>query len=195
MYPEFWEGTTVGTAAAYIASKGREAAECSRSKRITVFLNGEPMESALVDAAVTRIPYTGSKIVPDAKDITSVIACKCAPELIGLSALIGSSEICDEEDDFGIVMRLEEGNFLTRASMNPGELSVIRYQLLEKLPFEKPWYQIVDYNGTIALDGERTIVFHAGDTITFTVDRLGPYKVNIAKTLRKAVREGVLKVM
>lgn len=195
VYPEFWEGTTVGIAAAYIASKGSGAAVCSRSKQITVFLNGKPVESALVDAAITRIPYIGSKIVPDVQDIASVVVCQCAPELIGLSALIGSVAICDEEDDFGVVMRLEKGNSLTRVSLNPGELSVIRYQAPERLPFEKRWCQIVDYNGTIALDGERTIAFHAGDTITFTVDRLGPYKVNIAKTLRKAVREGFLKVI
>lgn len=190
VYPEFWEGTTVGVAAAYIASRGSVAAECIRSKRITVFLNNEPVETALVDAAVTRIPYIGSKIVPDVKGIVSVVACKCAPELLGLSALIGSSEICDDEDDFGITMCLEGGRLLSKAFLNPGEMSLICHQLPEKLRFGELWHQTMDFNGTIALDGERTISFRAGDVISFTVDRQGPYKVNVVKTLRKAVREG-----
>ena len=194
VYPEFWEGTTVGVAAAYIATKGPDAACCNRSKMITVFVNGEEKEVALVDAAITHTPYIGSKIVPDVKDISAVVVCKCAPELIGLSALIGCSEICDDEDDFGIAMSMEGGNFVARASLNPGETSMIRHQPPQRLSFKQRWEIKADYNGTIALDGERTLVFRAGDRIEFSVDRTGPYKVDIRRTLRKAVREGFLEL-
>ena len=42
----------------------------------------------------------------------------------------------------------------------------------------------------VALDGERELRGHAGDTLTFTVTRRGPWRVQAKQALEEAVRRG-----
>jgi hypothetical protein len=51
-----------------------------------------------------------------------------------------------------------------------------------------------DYDGTVALDGERTVSFRRGDRLSFSITRTAPYKVDVAGTLRQAVEHNFFQV-
>lgn len=189
VYPEFWEGTTVGIAAGYIAGRQADEKIAPPSKVIEISINGVFREVALVDAALTRIPQIGSKIVPEIDSVTDVIVCKCAPELIGLSALIGCVAICNDADDFGYYLETGTQGTTVVTSMNSGCLTEVTYSVLQQIGCGEEITFRKDYGGTIALDGERSQMFHAGDVISMKITRNGPRKLNVRETLRRAVRE------
>ncbi len=192
VYPEFWEGTTVGIAAAYCATHSFSDVVAHRSKQIEIWLNGELSDVALVDAAVTKVPYIGSKVVPNADEIEEVVVCKCGPELIGLSALIGSAAVCDDKDDYGYGMSLSDKRYAAITTMNPGQLTVVVHGEPYRMEFGRKKSFRASFNGTIALDGERTVCFSEGTLIEFKIERNGPWRLDIPQTLRKAVKEGFL---
>lgn len=186
VYPEFWEGTTVGIAASYIAKKGLDC-DLRRGKRIEIFVNGKFSDIALVDAAITDLPYIGSRIVKEIEDIREVIVTRCSPDVIGFSAIIGNVAICEENDEFGYRMRMSEEGQTILTPASPGKLLEITYYEFEKMDIGSEYICCPDYDGTIALDGERTVSFRSGDKLKFVINRNAPYKINVKNTLRKAV--------
>jgi hypothetical protein len=193
-YPEFWEGTTVGIAAAYVAKYGANENIVQKEKRIEVSINNVFREIALVDAGITNIPYVGSKIVTGLSDLEEIVVCICSPDLIGLSALIGCLKICEEKDDWGFRLKIDTGGHRSLSTINSGQLSEITYSELSQLNLGESYTCFPDYDGTIALDGERTIPFRKGDKIQFMITRNGPWKLDVKKTLYEAVEHGCFKL-
>lgn len=187
VYPQFWEGTTVGIAASYIAAKGL-GYNLRKGKRIDVYINNEFSDIAIVDAVITKLPYVGSKVVSRIEDMKEVIVCKCSPELIGFSAIIGSMKICEDYDDFGYRLKLVEEGTTTLSAISSGQLKEISYSQLERMDIGTEYINCPDYDGTIALDGERTVSFRKGDQIKFIITRNAPLKVDVRKTLYEAVK-------
>lgn len=195
VYPEFWEGSTVGVAASYIAKHGANSNMGLQSKRIEVYINNKFVDISLVDAAVTKVDYIGTKAIFGTDELDEVIVSRCAPELIGLSALIGGIKVSEEADDFGYRMKLcDHGGCSAFSSMNSGELIKVTYSELEKMDLGAEYTCCPDHDGTIALDGERTLMFNKGDEIKFVITRKGPFKADVKKTLREAVKNNFFHV-
>lgn len=194
VYPEFWEGTTVGIAASYISKYGSNDNLAHKGKRIEVSIDGKFVDIALVDAAITNVPYVGSRIVANLTDIEEVFVCRCSPELIGFSSLIGCIKICEDSDDFGYRMKITENGSKTLTSMSSGQLIRISYSDLAKMDVGTEYDYCPDFNGTIALDGERTVPFRKGSIIKFVITRNGPMKLDVKKTLCEAVENNFFKL-
>ncbi len=190
VYPKSWEGTTAGVAAAYISQNGTGVVHLEKDKRIDIYINNRFVDIALVDAVLTNIPYIGSKIVSSVEDMREIVVCRCSPELIGFSSLVGSLRICEEDDDFGYRLLLDEKGTTYLASISSGQLVNIAYSELEKLDIGMEYVSRPDYDGTVALDGERTITFKRGDEIKFVIDRKGPLSVDVKEILCEAVQNG-----
>ena len=106
VYPQFWEGTTVGIAASYIALNEQSCCFL-KSKRIEIFKNGKLCNIALVDAVITDIPYVGSKVVSEICNIKEIIVSMCSPSSVGFSAIVGTLVDCDERDEFGYRVKVD----------------------------------------------------------------------------------------
>lgn len=193
VYPEFWEGTTVGIAASYIARNGL-GSNLRRGKRIEVYINEGFADIALVDAVTTNLPYVGSRVVTRTDDIKEVVVSRCSPDLIGFSAIAGSIKICEDDDDFGYRLRIVKEGASTLTPISPGKLTEISYSGFERMDIGTEYITCPDYDGTIALDGERTVSFRKGNQIKFIIKRNAPLKVDVMKTLYEAVENGFFQV-
>jgi predicted polyphosphate/ATP-dependent NAD kinase len=191
-YPKFLEGTTVGIAAAYIA-KGNQSV-LGRDKKISIFVNDHIADIAIVEAVVTSVPFVGSRAVSGIDEIKEILVCKCSPELIGLSSIIGSSNVCEDIDDFAYYMKIALEGKSVLAPLNSGDITEITYSDLIRLGLDEAYVMTPDYPGTIALDGERTVAFRENDEIKFIVKRDGLNKVDVTKTLYKAAQDGFMHV-
>jgi len=129
-YPQFYEGTTVGIAAAYISKNGMGDKLVTKDKRIEIFLNNKFTDIALIDAMLTNIPYLGSRYVSIVAEMEELIVCRCSAELIGFSSIAGTINICEDDDDFGYRLRIGKGEATTIAptvtNSPPGSISSTR---------------------------------------------------------------------
>lgn len=186
VYPKFYEGTTVGIAASYISLKEGDE-DLHRSKRIEVYINGKFSDIALVDAVITDLPYVGSKVVSETYNIKELIVSMCSPISVGFSAIAGNLSICSENDDFGYRIKFDDYGTTILAPISPGKVEEISFSEFERMDIDYEYICLPNYDGTIALDGERTVCFRCGDQLKFSITKSGPYKVDIIKTLYKAV--------
>ncbi len=193
-YPQAWEGTTAGIAAAFTALHPDKAVVGQRDKSIKIVKNGGKEEVAIVDAAITRLPNIGTRVVQNLDDIEEVITCISAPHLIGFSALVGSLAYCDQADDFGHRIVLTQEGKASLAPVNSGELTLFHYENVNKIEIGETLHYNCKHEGTVALDGERTLVFSKGDMLDITIERKGLYQVDVKKTLLAALQEGFFKV-
>lgn len=187
-YPKFWEGTTVGIAAAYISKNGNEQKLLKKDKRIDIYLNGTFADIALVDAIITNVPYVGSKVVSSIDEMKEIIVCRCSPEFIGFSSIVGTINICGDDDDYGYRLKIGEGEGTTLAPTNSGQLVEVSYTDFSEMHIGSEHTSRPDFDGSLALDGERTMVFRKGDEIRFVITRNGPRKVDVCEVLHKAVK-------
>ncbi|HHZ01712.1 MAG TPA: ATP-NAD kinase, partial [Tissierellia bacterium] len=186
VYPQFYEGTTVGIAASYI-SLNRGNYDLDRSKRIEVYINGKFSDIALVDAVITDLPYVGSKVVSETQNIKELIVSMCSPVSVGFSSIAGNITICNEDHDFGYRIKFDDFGIKIFAPVSPGNVEEVSFSELERMDIDYEYFSLPNYDGTIALDGERTISFRYGDQLKFRITRKGPYKVDILKILSRAV--------
>jgi predicted polyphosphate/ATP-dependent NAD kinase len=220
VYPEMYEGTISGMAAAAIASGSVKSSECGRrGKRIEINVfrssdvgkSGSNSESkpgpepepepkseqelkfqdiALIDVAFSTKVYTGARALLEEKDIKAILVAQAHPASIGFSALAGSVKIVKPEDDFGLYARFDWEKDIYTAAMSAGYIT--RFGVLEekKISLGENFEITPGYMGTIAVDGEREIVFRADDKITACITRNGPRKVDVVKVVETAWGRG-----
>jgi predicted polyphosphate/ATP-dependent NAD kinase len=192
VYPTMIEGTVAGMAAAVIASKQfNEELLPARDKRIEIYKEGQLLDIALVDAAITDHGFIGTKAIWSHESIGQIFVTRSHPASIGFSAIVGVRKIVSPEDDFGAYIILnEEGTTSTIAPISAGALEAISIDEPVLLPLGEEYQYRANSRGTVALDGEKEIIFNEGDILTFKITRDGPYHVDIIKTLETAQRAG-----
>lgn len=194
VYPEMLEGTVVGMTAAAITAKSCDlGVTCRKDKRIEIFLEDELIDIALVDCVISKQTFIGSKAIWDMGDIVEVIVSRAHPASIGFSTLIGVNMIIKEDDDFGAAMKMNTGEAKSIAPVAAGTLKEIFHHMPKKIELNEEYIFNPDYRGSIALDGEREIIFKAGDKFKFKITRNGPFRVNIKRTLEEAQKNGFFK--
>jgi predicted polyphosphate/ATP-dependent NAD kinase len=194
-YPKMLEGTTVGIAAAAVASKSyNNNLSCRRDKLIEIYKNDEFTDICLMDAVLSNEQYIGSKAIWNMENIKKIIVSNCHPASIGFSAIVGVNKCIFEEDDFGGCIDLHENtnNFL--APVAAGKVAEIRAGELKIIDIDNSVVWIAEYKGIIAADGEREISFNKGDKLEFKITRKGPIHVDVRRTMEKAVLEGFFKI-
>jgi hypothetical protein len=98
-------------------------------------------------------------------------------------------EIVTAEDDFGFAVDLGESGVAVKAPLAAGVVEQIYLSSANKLKLGERHSHKFDKNCTIALDGEREIQIEKGDVAEICVDRTGPWRVDVYKTLEKAHNE------
>ena len=82
VFPSFLEGTIAGMAAGLVARghAGRDAMR--RVPRLAVLVNGEEVESALVDVVLSSMPFVGSRAIWDLSTVSEVVLARVAPATV-----------------------------------------------------------------------------------------------------------------
>ena len=188
VYPEMLEGTVAGMAAAVAAQFSDPAICCIRDKQIEVTLNGSLTDIALIDAVISDDLCVGSKAIWDASKLQHIFVTRCHPASIGFSTAAGCLQIVRDTDDYGLAVELRSDGEKIIAPIAAGVLSELDIWQAKRMPLDCPETLLLQEECMVALDGERELRGHAGDTLTFTVTRHGPWRVQAKRALEEAVR-------
>lgn len=188
VFPRMIEGTLAGLAAGALAT-GRVSAEeaCRRSKRLDILVEGEVVDLALVDAAVSRQMFVGARAVWEPQSLHSMFLTRAEPSCIGLSSIGARLKQVEIDDPFGLFLRFDgEPDDTARrvsAPVAPGLVSsvdVMGWKVLEpdeSLPVDL-------HPGTVALDGEREVELLPGQQVEVRLSPDGPLVLDVDRTMQ-----------
>ncbi len=192
-YPYMTEGTAGGIAAAGVASGKYSLDECCiKDKRIEIYVNDEFRDIALVDAVVTRVCYVGAKAVQNMEDVVAIVVTRCNPHSIGFSGIVGTRCIVKDTDNYGVAMEVHTGDSYI-VPFTSGMLGVLKSTEPLMITEGQSYTMTADFAGSVALDGEREVIFSSGDKISLKVIRNGPRRILIEKTCETMLRNGAFR--
>jgi predicted polyphosphate/ATP-dependent NAD kinase len=189
--PFFIEGTVAGLAAGTIAQHpGLERREfADRHKRLTIDVNGSPVDQALVDVALIRSALVGARAVWEANSIHQVLVTLAQPTSIGLSSVVGLIQPIDSHAPIGAAVTLGTPGKKIRVPIAPGTFARLEIQEMKQLEPGIPYPLSDERPAVLALDGEREIVLRPDDRVQVTLDLKGPWIVDVERVMRLAVSE------
>ena len=191
VYPAMMEGTVAGMAAAAAALIEEPRECCIHDKKITIFVNGQMRDIALIDAVVSDDFYAGAKAIWDPERIRRIVVTRCHPATIGFSAVAGAYEIVEDTDDFGLAITLGTEGRGVLAPIAAGVLTPVHVSQAKKIALGEEYSFISDTRCMIALDGEREVRVQPGDEVRFVINRDGPWRVQPRKILSRAAELGM----
>jgi predicted polyphosphate/ATP-dependent NAD kinase len=194
VFPDLREATVAGMAAALCAT-GRidHQSICRRNKRLNVRL-GERREIALVDVAISRSRYVGSRAVWNPDELSEIFVTFAEPDAVGLSSIAGLVRPTGRDVPEGCHVRLD-GQSPEKwlcAPIGPGLICAVPVRDVTALPPGVITRIGLNY-GTVALDGEREIEFGPDEFPLVWLDLEGPLTVDVRKALDLAAGEGLLR--
>ena len=191
VYPAMMEGTVAGMAAAAAALIEEPRECCIHDKKITIFVNGQMRDIALIDAVVSDDFYAGAKAIWDPERIRRIVVTRCHPATIGFSAVAGAYEIVEDTDDFGLAITLGTEGRGVLAPIAAGVLTPVHVSQAKKIALGEEYSFISDTRCMIALDGEREVRVQPGDEVRLVINRDGPWRVQPRKILSRAAELGM----
>jgi predicted polyphosphate/ATP-dependent NAD kinase len=187
VFPEMREATVAGLAVGLIATE-RVPADTGLTRAAALRVQvGDRTELALVDVAVSRARFVGSRAVWRAGDVSEVFVALSTPGAVGLSSIAGLLA------PGPLHVRLappQEAALVLHVPLAPGLITpvgVAEYRALE----QGVRLEVAGANGTLALDGEREIERSQHDRVTVELTP-GPYRVDVDAVMRHAAAAGVL---
>lgn len=193
-FPEMWEATVAGCAAALLAT-GRVDREhaCYRAKTLRVRC-GERLETALVDVCVSTVADVGARALWEIGPLRELYCAFAEPHAVGLSSIAGLLAPVGRTDPAGVRVGLLDHPDATHrvlAPIAPGVLASVGVHEIAQLAAGKPVTSAVA-RGTVAVDGEREIEFGPADPVRVTLGLDGPTVVDVRAVLAEAARRGLL---
>ena len=192
-FPEMREATVAGIAAGLVAT-GRVKGALRREKVLRIGVNGEPLEQALVDVAVSTDRFVGARALWRPADVPEVFVTRASPEATGFSAVAGLLEPVPPEAAYGLHLRLaapQEAETTLSVPLAPGLVVPVGVAEARRLePGEE--VEVAPFGGCLALDGEREIEVSPQDRVTVRLDLDGPLTVGVGEVMREAARRGLL---
>ncbi len=208
VFPVMVEGTTAGLAAGLVATGAVPVAEAAvRSKTITVIVDGEDRDIALVDVALSKERFVATRAIWDMNTIYEVFLTRAEPSSIGLSSIGARLQAVSLTDAGGLHYRIadgglreegmppprSDGRLYVRAPIAPGSVPTVGIEAWQRLA-EGQRVAIERRHATVALDGERSFSVNPGNLLEIEVRRDGPPVVSVDATLRHAAASGVFHV-
>lgn len=194
VYPAMMEGTVAGMAAAAVALMDEPYSCCIHDKRITVRVNGEARDTALIDAVVSDDFYAGAKAIWDPERIRRIVVTRCHPATIGFSAVAGAYRIVEDTEDIGFAVELGAQGEGVLAPIAAGVLTPVHVSASRTLALGEEYRFTAESRCMIALDGEREVRVQPGDEVSMIVERDGPWRVLPRKALQRAAELGMYRL-
>jgi hypothetical protein len=192
VFPFMVEGTIAGMAAGLLACERVPLEECSfRSTKIEVLVDGEVKDLALVDVVVYDDIFTGSKAIWDMDKVSQIFLNRASADSIGLSSIGGQIHCIGPEEPRALYLELGKKGHLVVAAVAPGliEKVFVRHQRVVETGEE---IEIRSAPCVLGLDGERDFEVEPGKRTTLRVARDGPTVLDVSRTMRAAMKAGVL---
>jgi hypothetical protein len=192
VFPTVVEPTSAGLAAGVVA-RGMipPARTVQTTRRLEVWMDGELRDIALIDVAISRERFIGSRAIWDMGTIDEIFLSRTEPAATGLSA-IGARLLSASEDGAGLRMRLGEGGTTVLAPVAPGKVEPVGIREWAPLPLgEEVEIELVPC--TVALDGERSFTVSRDQAPRVKVTPDGPMLVSVEATLREASAAGAFR--
>ena len=191
VFPTPIEGTLAGLAAGAVARGLLPLDQVSFvSKRMEVYIDGELADIALVDVAVSRERYVGSRAIWDPATLHEVFLTRAESASIGLASIGARLRPLGPTDQDGLHFRLGPGGCSVLAPVAPGIVSAVPVAEWRSLP---PGERVAVSLSpcTIALDGEREFAVRPGERVEVCISSRGPRVVLVEDALREATASGV----
>jgi predicted polyphosphate/ATP-dependent NAD kinase len=192
VFPFMVEGTIAGMAAGLLACERVPLEECSiRSTKIEVLVDGEERDLALVDVVAYDDIFTGSRAIWDMGKVSQVLLNRASADSIGLSSIGGQIRSIGPEEPRALYLELSEKGQLVVAPVAPGliEKVFIRHHRVIETGEE---IEIRSAPCVLGLDGERDFEVEPGRRTTLRVAEDGPRVVDVSRTMKAAMKTGVL---
>ena len=189
VFPFMAEATSAGLVAAAVA-RGRVGPRAVyRAKRIVVEKNSEFVDSALVDAVVTRGRFIGSRAVWEIGDLVEGIFARGEAGDIGLASVIGKTRPLKPRDNFGAYVVFDSSRRDVIAPVAPGVIKAVGLSESGRLnPGDRR--AVKTFPSVLALDGERELEISEKDQVSIGVDLEGPLVVDLPMAFQEAVAAG-----
>jgi predicted polyphosphate/ATP-dependent NAD kinase len=191
-FPETREPTVTGLAVGLAVNGATPPAIAfANNKRLDVSINGR-REIALVDVAIVKEGFVGTRAIWKTDRLRELFVTFGEPNGIGLSSIVGLLAPVQRSEPFGrrvLLAPSDEAPFALQAPIAPGLIEPIGIVEVSTIPFEKP-SRLSIAAGTIALDGEREVVFSEKDEVTVVL-RAGAFRtIDVAACMAHAVAKG-----
>lgn len=159
-------------------------AVAERSKLLHVQSSSGDEQLALIDVALTRQTFTGAMAVWNSEDVRTLVLARAATVRPGLSNVGGYLMPITAHDDQGLVVRMGRGGTRVPVVLAPGLMATFPVASYEPLAFDSPVsVKVGSRGGSLALDGERTIVLSKNSTVRVTLRRDGPWILDPVRIL------------
>ena len=202
VFPTMVEGTLAGLAAGLLAGGKLDLESVSvASKTLSVYVDGECRDLALVDVALSRERFVATRAIWDMSTIFEVFLTRAEPASIGLSSIGARLQPLSQADEGGLYYRLggADGDETDRDISNV--LAPIAPGMIPQVPIAS-WQRMAAgariaverRHCTVALDGERAFSITPDQQLEISVERNGPPVVQVDATLREAAMRGLFRV-
>lgn len=175
-----------------LQATGRLPEPAGLSQRAKVLRVKHPRGSdvGLIDAVLLRNDHVGNLLPFDAERIAQILLTRAEPNSIGMSPIGGLLHPVFAEDDYGLLVGIDKSKPPIPAPVSPGlfrdvhvgDLTEIAFNVA--VPFQGP--------GVIALDGDRDIKLREEEVGHVTVQRDGPWVIDIEAAMRWIVVAGIM---
>lgn len=183
-FPEMWEATVAGTAAALVATERVAAADVTDRSKLLHVTAGGAHEIALVDVCVTTVAHTAAKALWQTDTLRELYCTFAEPHAIGLSSIAGLLHPVGRTDPHGVAVRMGPGAVVL-APVAPGVVAAVEVAEAGPMAIGET-RRVALSRGTVAVDGEREIAFGPTAPVTVTLAHDGPRVVDVRAALAAA---------
>jgi len=192
--PYFVDGSVAGFAAGVVALYPITSKQYTiRLKKLTVIVNGEPIDHALVDVGLTNYMFRGSKALLDIEMVSEAVVSIAKPLSIGLANIAAMIKPINPGDREALYFRISRSGrgMEYKALIAPGIVKAVKVSDVKHL---KLGDRVALSRGYIvSLDGERELEIDPSDEVVISIDPEGPLIVDI-EALMNAVARGLLSI-
>ena len=187
------EGTVAGLAAGFVARFPERLSELAyRSKWLEIRLENDEADMALVDIAVVDGQTIGSRAIWEPEKLQEAVLTRAEPTSTGLAGLGGFIESLSPLEPRGLHIRFGEPRiYRVTAPFAPGLMATFGVEEIRNLSIG----DVVIVRGRrclLALDGEREILLHRGQSARIYLRQDGPWIVDVFLALRVAAEQRFL---
>ncbi|MEM8769924.1 MAG: NAD(+)/NADH kinase [Pseudomonadota bacterium] len=193
VFPRLMEATVAGAAAGLVAAGLVQLEEvAAQQKIIRVAVEDESDDLALIDAVLVAERFVGARALLSPENLRSALLTVGDPAAVGMTSIGGLMSPLDQRTDAGLHIEFatEAGTATrVRAPIAPGYYRDLWVDACNNIEFGQTLR--CSGPGVLAFDGERERVLKPGQTATLTVERTGPWVVEVPKALRLAAERGL----
>lgn len=190
VFPELIEATIAGAAAGLVSSGNVKIAEVATpAKVISVEIEGEADDLALIDAVLSRDRFIGARALLEADKLETALMTRADPTGVGITAIGGLTQPLTSAEDAALLLQLGPNGRAVRAPIAPGMYQSVAISDKQRIEFGRTVE--VQGPGVLAFDGERERALRPGQKARLTVHRDGPWVIDVKRALSLAVCRNV----